>query len=83
MLAESSLYNQLLLYSRATNGDPLCLYGDPAYPHRPQLQSTFKGARLTQNEMDWNSAMSSVRVSVEWIFKDIINYFEFLDFKRI
>ncbi|CAH3175920.1 unnamed protein product, partial [Porites lobata] len=36
----------------ATNGDPLCLYGDPAYPHRPQLQSPFKGARLTQNEMD-------------------------------
>ena len=62
MLAESSLYNQLVLYSRATNGDPLCLYGDPAYPHRPQLQSPFKGARLTQNEMDWNSAMSSVRV---------------------
>ena len=30
MLAESSLYNQLILYSRATNGDPLCLYGDPA-----------------------------------------------------
>ena len=80
MLAESSLYNQLVLFSRATNGDPLCLYGDPAYPHRPQLQSPFKGARLTQNEMDWKSAMSSVRVSVEWIFKDIINYFKFLDF---
>ena len=32
--------------------------------------------------MDWNSAMSSVRVSVEWIFKDIINYFKFLDFKK-
>ena len=47
MLAESSLYNQLVLFSRATNGDPLCLYGDPAYPHRPQLQSPFKGARLT------------------------------------
>ena len=82
MLAESSLYNQLVLYSRATNGDPLCLYGDPAYPHRPQLQSPFKGARLTQNEMDWNSAMSSVRVSVEWVFKDIINYCKFLDFKK-
>ena len=72
MLAESSLYNQLVLYSRATNGDP----------HRPQLQSPFKGARLTQNEMDWNSAMSSVRVSVEWVFKDIINYCKFLDFKK-
>ena len=40
----------------------------------------FKRARLTQNEMDWNSAMSGVRVSVEWIFKDIILYFKFLDF---
>ena len=78
----TSLNNQLVLYSRATNGDPLCLYGDPAYPHRPQLQSPFKGARLTQNEMDWNSAMSSVRVSVEWVFKDIINYSNFLDFKK-
>ncbi|CAH3024094.1 unnamed protein product, partial [Porites evermanni] len=37
---------------RATNGDPLCLNGDPAYPYRPQLQSPFKEARLTQNEMD-------------------------------
>ena len=77
MLEESSLYNQLVLYSRAINGDPLCLYGDPAYPHRPQLQSPFKGARFTQNEMDWNSAMSSVRVSAAWMFKDVINYFKF------
>ena len=38
------------------------------------LIAPFKGARLTQNEMDWNSAMSSVRVSVEWIFKDIITF---------
>ena len=30
----------------------------------------------------WNGAMSSVRVSAEWIFKDIINYFKFLDFKK-
>ena len=54
----------------------------PPYPHRPQLQGPFKGARLTQNEKDWNSTMSSVRVSVEWIFKGIINYFKFLDFKK-
>ena len=26
--------------------------------------------------------MSSVRVSVEWIFGDIINYFKFLDFTK-
>ena len=35
-----------------------------------------------QNEKGWNSALSSVRVSVEWIFKEIINYFKFLDFKK-
>ena len=82
MLSESNLYNQLVQYAVNINGDPLCIYGDPAYPHSPQLQGPFKGARLTQNEKDWNSAMSSVRVSVEWIFKDIINYFKFLDFKK-
>ena len=27
--------------------------------------------------------MSEVRVSVEWIFGDIINYFKFLDFKNL
>ena len=26
--------------------------------------------------------MKEVRVSVEWIFGDIINYFKFLDFKK-
>ena len=79
MLAESNLYNEVVQYAVNINGDPLFIYGDPAYPHRPRLQGPFKGARLTQNEKDWNSAMSSVRVSVEWIFKDIINYFKFLD----
>ena len=82
MLSESNLYNQLVQYAVNINGDPLCIYGDPAYPHRPQLQGSFKGARLTQNEKDWNSAFSCVRVSVEWIFKDIINCFKFLDFKK-
>ena len=26
--------------------------------------------------------MSAVRMSVEWIFGDIVNYFKFLDFKK-
>ena len=26
--------------------------------------------------------MSNVRVSVEWIFGDIVNYFKFMDFKK-
>ena len=26
--------------------------------------------------------MSSVRISVEWLFGDIVNYFKFVDFKK-
>ena len=81
MLAESNLYNQLVQYAVTPNGDPLCIYGDPAYLHRPQLRGPFKGARLTQDEQEWNSAMSGVRVSVQWVFADI-NCFKFLDFKK-
>ena len=64
------------------NGYPLCIYGVPAYPHRPQLQAPFRGPGLTHEQEEWNTAMSSVRVSVEWIFADIVNYFKFLDFKK-
>lgn len=82
MLAESGLYNQLPQHAVLPNGNSLCIYGDPAYPHRPYLQGPFKGARITQDQRNWNKAMSGVRVSVEWVFGDIANYFKFLDFKK-
>ena len=31
---------------------------------------------------NFNGSMSKVHSSVEWIFRDIINYFKFLDFKK-
>ena len=30
----------------------------------------------------FNKAMNSVRVSVEWLFRDIAEYFKFVDFKK-
>ena len=30
----------------------------------------------------YNKAMSVVRISLEWLFGDILNYFKFLDFKK-
>ena len=30
----------------------------------------------------FNSAMSPLRVSVEWLFSDIVNYFKFIDLKK-
>ena len=55
---------------------------DPAYPLRPRLQGPFKGAHMTPIQQQWNKAMSAARVSVEWIFGDIVNYFKFLDFRK-
>ena len=38
--------------------------------------------RLTQQMKDYNKVTSEVRVSVEWLFGDIINSFKFLDHKK-
>ena len=70
------------LFFRDQNGRPMCIYGDPAYPHRPQLQGPFKGNNLTPLQKQYNKAMSEVRASVEWVFGDIVNYFAFMDFKK-
>ena len=83
MLAESGLLQDLQRFSNCPlTGLPLCIYGDPAYPIRTYLQRPYSGAVLTQAQHDFNTSMSTVRSSVEWIFGDITTYFKFLDFKK-
>ena len=82
LLAESGLLEKLEMFSFAPDGTPLCIYGDPAYPLRTHLQTGFTGAQLTADEERFNQKMSSVRVSVEWVFGDIIRHFAFVDFKK-
>ena len=82
MLADSRVYNKLARNSFDPAGNPLCLYGDPAYPLRVHLQAPFRNVVLTQQMEDFNSSMSAVRSSVEWLFSDVINDFKFLDFKK-
>lgn len=82
MLADSHLLQDLSQFAFSAAGHPLCIYGDPAYPLRVHLQSPFRNAMLTPQMEQYNSAMSSVRISVEWLFADIVNYFKFLDFKK-
>ena len=60
----------------------MCAYGDPAYPPRADLQGPYRGAVLTLHQQEFNKSMSNARVSVEWVFNDIINCFKFLDFKK-
>ena len=82
MLAQSGILNELQQCSLNTQGDVLCIYGDPAYPLRLQLQCPFRGAVITEQQQQWNKSMSQVRIAVEWLFGDIVNYFKFLDFKK-
>ena len=58
------------------------LYGDPACPLREKMLVPFRGANITPQQEEFNKAMSKVRESVEWGFKDIITLFAFLDFKK-
>ena len=83
MLAASGFLRELQRFSNCpVTGLPLCVYGDPAYPIRAHLQRPFKGGVLTPAQQDFNTSMSTVRSSVDWIFGDIVNYFKFLDFKK-
>ena len=82
MLAESNLLPLLQQGCHRANGSPLCVYGDPACPLRAHLLRPFEGNHLSQEQKDFNISMETVRVSVEWVFKEIIRYFAFMDFKK-
>ena len=83
MLAMSGLLEQLAQHSFNLNGHPLSIYGDPAYPHRVHLQCPFaRRPDLTDDELAFNQSMSRVRICVEWVFGDILNYFKFTDYRK-
>ncbi|KAK3744174.1 hypothetical protein QZH41_020573 [Actinostola sp. cb2023] len=82
MLVDSGLLPQLQQYGYSPAGQAMCIYGDPAYPLRLQLQAPFRNVALTPQMQAFNTSMSSVRTCVEWLFGDIVNFFKFIDFKK-
>lgn len=60
---QSGLLEQLEIHSNTPDDQPLCIYGDPAYPQREHLQAPYKHSNLSEGEKAFNSAMSNVRVS--------------------
>ena len=67
MLADSGLLRTLQIHSHGPLGNLLCIYGDPAYPLRPQLQTPFsvRASPLTPMQQQWNKSMSAVRIADE------------------
>ena len=64
------------------NGIQYCLYGDSGYSLRLFLEVPFQGSNLTHSQRALNVAMSRVRVTVEWAFKEVKLYWTTVDFKR-
>lgn len=79
---ESGLVDLLEKHFWTPSGQPLYIYGDLAYSVGPHILSPFKGPALTQEQKKFNYKMSRVREPVEWIFKEVNQQFEFLDFSR-
>ncbi|RPA95821.1 hypothetical protein L873DRAFT_1929634 [Choiromyces venosus 120613-1] len=79
---ESNLPTILQQHAWTPNGTPLQVYGDPAYNINQFLLSPYQGARITQNEQQWNCSMSCVWIVAEWAFKEMVNTFGFLDYVK-
>lgn len=82
MLRDSGLLEMLEQNAFAPDGRQMCLYGDPAYPLRTHLQAPFRMVQQNADMQAFNKSMSAVRISVEWLFGDVVSSFKFVDFKK-
>ena len=81
MLAQSGLIHDLR--NIMPEGSPIfALYGDTAYTQSTYLLGGFRYAQPGSNEAQWNTKMSRVREAVEWLFKENVTQWAFLDFKN-
>jgi hypothetical protein len=78
----SGLDKVLQQHSRRANGEPLAIYGDPAYSIGPHVMTPFERLQLTDEQAQFNNRMSKVREAVEWGFGEATRVFPFLDFSR-
>lgn len=79
MLSESGIFDdlQIILPDRDYS-----IYGDPAYPQSAWIHGGYRNPAGGSEQAEYNTIMSKVRETVEWGFKDIIQQFSYLDFKK-
>ena len=83
ILAMSGPRPQLQHMSALPTGQAMCIYWHPSYLHRVYIQcSLARRQNLTVAEEAFNQSMSQVWMSVEWVFRDVVNYFQFTYFTK-
>lgn len=64
------------------NGEQFLIHGDTGYNPRHFLDFPFAGVNLSIVKRAANKATCSVRVTVEWMYKEVKLYWTTSDFKR-
>ena len=64
------------------NGIVYAMYCDLAHAQSIYLLGGFCKPRTGSDEALFNRAMSSVQITVEWGFGDVVEKWKFLDFRR-
>ena len=81
MLRESQLMEELEDIMPGSGAAAVyALYGDLAYAQSIYLPGGFRKTPARSDEALFNRHMSSVRITVEWGFGDIVDKWKFLDF---
>lgn len=81
------LYHCIVLDSNLTEillieGVQYAVFGDSGYNWRCFMEVPFQGSNLNSNQTAFNTSMSKVRITVEWVFKKVKIYFPVVDTKR-
>ena len=81
MLCDSGLIEKLEENMPANgNGVVYAMYGDLAYAQSIYLLCGFHKPPTGSDKAQFNRAMSSIRITVEWGFGDVVEKWKFLDF---
>ena len=81
-MTSHSFFVILLLKEGRKHRASMLLYEDLTYLVRIHLQAPFRNLVLTPAVQAFNSSMSAVRQSVEWLLGYIVNYFKLMDFHK-
>ena len=82
LLNESGILDHMVTNMNGPDGQPLTVYGDPAYPLTSHVIRPFRGQNLGEEQQAFNTAMSKVRQAVEWEFGKVVRMWAFLDFEK-